>query len=618
MDRSRLLRTAILPLAALVAAGGIWYFAAHKSFLWPFRHEPSSASSATNIVPPDRAVAPQANSPAPSATSPVPALSISVATFGDIQFIPPERIGTIGFSDGSDDDETQTSYQFYRVGNFVRGPNQGADLLMASVSRSTSPCKGDCNESAIVRYIEKDKVVFPLPKISDPGTPAETVGRKVAVDARPFTALKATPGQPSDFDVPVLEYPETIVANARAVLQRAREGIGVLNPAVLQLAFHDPTYGDVWMTKPGLGPQKAFYDRCEDVNPSTHSSEAGCMDSRPYMDNAFYFFRPDGTYLSYVYKPAFQPEDSRQTTWNDGPPPDDASFRDMTLVGCSWDGADAISVVSPTLVSRSDLEPIGKVNATGDILYGLKDKDHPLYKEFYKDYDSSVPSWASHIENAKPVSYADFVKARPLFLWMDPFGRLIRFVNIRFVVPNACEPVVYLYPPQKEDIQVRLGEDVVVVSSYPAYHEGWSVSAQPDGELTDLGSGRKAPYLFWEGHSYIPPSSATGFVVKSSDVSIFLEDILPKLGLNAKETRDFITAWSPKLNHSPYYFITFIDRTVIDHLYPLQIDPPPDNLIRVFMDFSPLSQPISVQPPALTPASQRRGFTVVEWGVLVR
>jgi len=559
MDRRRVLRTAILPLAALLAAAGTWYFAANKSFAWPFSNKSSSPSSTTGVLPPDRAVAPQTNSPAAGATSPVPALSISTSAIGDIQFIPPETIGTISFDDKSGDDETQTSYQFYRVGNFVRGPNQGAELLMASVSRFISPCKGDCNESVIVRYIEKDKVVFPLPKISDPGAPAETVGQKVAVDARPFTALKATPGQPSDFKVPVLEYPQTIVANARAVLQRGSEGIGVLNPAVLQLAFHDPIYGDVWMTKPGLGPQKAFYDRCEDVNPSTRGSEAGCIDSPPYTDNAFYFFRPDGTYLSYAYKPDFQPEDSRQTTWNEGPPPDDASFRDMTLVGCSWNGADAISVVSPTLVSRSDLQPIGKVNATGDILYGLKDKDHPLYKEFYKDYDSSFPTWASQIQNdqtAKQVSYDDFVRARPLFLWKDPFGRLIRFVNTRFIMPNACEPIVYLYPPQKEDVQVNLGEEVVVVKSDPVYHEGWFVSAQPDGELTDLGSGRRFPYLFWEGHSYILPSENTGFVVKSSDVSMFLEDILPKLGLNAKEASDFISAWSPRLNQSPYYFIS--------------------------------------------------------------
>jgi hypothetical protein len=84
------------------------------------------------------------------------------------------------------------------------------------------------------------------------------------------------------------------------------------------------------------------------------------------------------------------------------------------------------------------------------------------------------------------------------------------------------------------------------------------------------------------------PSESTGFVVKNSDISVFLEDMLPKLGLDAKEAKDFSTAWSPKLNQSPYYLITFLDRSVIDRLYPVRIDPPPDTVIRVLMDFTPL------------------------------
>src|SRR5215472_1438700 len=609
MARSRSLAVAILlPSAALLAAGS-WYFAAH-------RHKASPAGSSTSATPADSAVPASANSAGANTTSPA-AVSISGTTAGDIQFIPREDVASITLSDKTDDDEVTTTYNFYRVGRFVRGPNQGAELLLAQVSWDISPCKGGCDQSAIVRYIRKDSVVFPLPRISDPHAPGETVGRKAAIDARPFSALKATLGQASEFDVPALDYPEQIVTGG-AVLQRRDEGIGVANAALLQLAFHDQAYGDVWMTKPGLGPQKAFFERCEEVNPSTRSGEGGCTDLPQFTDNAFYFFRPDGTYLSYVYKPDFNREGSLQVTWNDGPLPGGISFRNVTLAGCGWSEADAVSVVAPALVSESDLDPIGKVTATGEAIYGLKDKNHPLYKEFYKEYDSSFPAWARELpEDARQVSYGDFVKAHPLFVWKDPFGRLIRFVNTRFVMPNACEPILYLYPPQQEDIQLNLGEDVVVINSYPAYHQGWSVSARPDGELTDLGSGRRVPYLFWEGHSYLVPSADTGFLVKSSDIATFLAGILPRLGLNAKETRDFSTAWSPRLNQSPYYLITFLDRPLIDRLYPVRIDPPPDTMIRVLMDFKPLSEPISVTPPVLAPVPQRRGFTVVEWGVLV-
>jgi hypothetical protein len=150
-----------------------------------------------------------------------------------------------------------------------------------------------------------------------------------------------------------------------------------------------------------------------------------------------------------------------------------------TLVGCSWDVAYAISEVSPSLVAEADLFPIGNVNATGDLLYGLKSKKHRIYEEFYDEYDSAFPTWAAMREDdqssAKPVSYDDFVKARPLFLSKDPFGRLIRFLNTQFVMPQMCEPILYLYLERKENVEVNLGEEIAVTNSYPAYRDGWSV-----------------------------------------------------------------------------------------------------------------------------------------------
>jgi hypothetical protein len=52
-------------------------------------------------------------------------------------------------------------------------------------------------------------------------------------------------------------------------------------------------------------------------------------------------------------------------------------------------------------------------------------------------------------------------------------------------------------------------------------------------------------------------------------------------------------------------------------LAPLTISPRPDTVIRVFMDYQVLAQPIKVKEQLIkTPA--RRGFTVVEWGGAIR
>jgi hypothetical protein len=554
----------------------------------------------------------------PSTTPEGPSAPVTV---GDVQFIPWEMMPITKISQQVDGYDASTTYAFRRVGRFVDGPYKNSELLLAIIYNDDGPCKGQgCDASYIVRYIRQGNTLFSLPKLSASRAPEESVGRKGPIDLRPLKPLGITSAQPLDYSLPVLEYPATLSGGPRKVLQLAQEDIGTVNTLLLQVAFHDPVYGDVWMTKPGVGPQKAFYEDCTPLNGASPGDSDSCADMRKYTDNAFYLFRPDGTYLKYDYAPDFRPADPQAITWSDGIA-GGLAYNPQTLVGCSWDVADSISVVSPKLVNEAELQPIGKVNATGDVLYGLKDKKHQLYQEFYDDYDSAYPTWSAMRQNdpsAKQVSYEDFLRARPLFLWRDPFGRLIRFVDTDFVMPQMCEPILYLYPKHTEKVNVELGEEIAVTRSFPAYHGGWSVSARPDGRLLDLSSGRRSLYLFWEGHSYILPRETKGFVVKSTEVKEFLEGVLPQLGLNEKETQDFVSAWASKLTESPYYFITFLDRAVIDRYYPMQVEPTPDTTIRVFMDFKPLSAPIFVAPLSLAPPPERRGFTAVEWGVVVR
>ena len=46
---------------------------------------------------------------------------------------------------------------------------------------------------------------------------------------------------------------------------------------------------------------------------------------------------------------------------------------------------------------------------------------------------------------------------------------------------------------------------------------------------------------------------------------------------------------------------------------PIEIDPNPDTLIRVLMDYKGLEEPIEVKEQKLS-TPNRVGFTVVEWG----
>ena len=149
------------------------------------------------------------------------------------------------------------------------------------------------------------------------------------------------------------------------------------------------------------------------------------------------------------------------------------------------------------------------------------------------------------------------------------------------------------------------------------YNNGWQVTADPNGQLTERDTGKTYPYLFWEGRGGIYTSPNKGSVVAQANIHSFLVGTLAKLGLNAKETADFIEFWEPRMQGSPYYAISFSGNRVMDELAPLVVSPKPDTVIRILMDFRPLQSIINIEPQVYkTPI--RKGFTVVEWGGVLR
>lgn len=173
------------------------------------------------------------------------------------------------------------------------------------------------------------------------------------------------------------------------------------------------------------------------------------------------------------------------------------------------------------------------------------------------------------------------------------------------------KPAIYLNPEQACKVTVKLNYDGELICTYPEYHDGWTVMARPDGVLMDE-SGREYNYLFWEGVSEADYDMSRGFVVAGEDTAVFLEEKLAELGLNDREAGDFITYWLPRMQGNTYNLVTFQTDAYTERA-ELDITPEPDSMLRVFMVYKPLEEPISVEEPEL-PGFQRRGFTVIEWG----
>lgn len=177
----------------------------------------------------------------------------------------------------------------------------------------------------------------------------------------------------------------------------------------------------------------------------------------------------------------------------------------------------------------------------------------------------------------------------------------------------AAKPIIYIYPESETEVSVQLGNPEKITCSYPKYEEEWKVTASPNGDLVDLKTGRKLYSLYWEGINTNSSKMKEGFVVKGEDSAKFLEEKLEILGLNEREAEEFIIYWLPKLEKNNYNYIRFETLEEINENMPLNINPAPDTLIRVMMDFKALRNPIDVEPQELEKI-ERTGYTVVEWG----
>lgn len=183
---------------------------------------------------------------------------------------------------------------------------------------------------------------------------------------------------------------------------------------------------------------------------------------------------------------------------------------------------------------------------------------------------------------------------------------------------EKAKPVIYLYPEKTQKINVKVEPAGGVTESIPPYDKkkGWTVSATPESELTDLLGAKAAayPYLFWESKDNgTEIDMSEGFVVESKKLQSFFEEKLALLGLNKKEIADFTEYWVPVLQGKKYVFITFYSQKRIDEEAPLTVSPEPDTVIRVYFDHKKLDKKINVKPQVLT-SPERKGFTVVEWG----
>lgn len=223
---------------------------------------------------------------------------------------------------------------------------------------------------------------------------------------------------------------------------------------------------------------------------------------------------------------------------------------------------------------------------------------------------------------------ASDLKKYPLMEFVSPYGTKTVALSdvsdepLTIVLERKMilkKPAIYLYPSQAMQVSVTHRFKGKILNTYPVYLDGWTVMAEPNGNLRSLKDGREYKYLFWEG-SYLFPKEhyqyTSGFYVKKADYVAFLQEKLAKIGLNNAEINDFIVYWLPAMGKYNNCFIHFSINDDIDGTSVLETKPAADTTIRVFMEFSGLQQLENVKklPQQQLPVFERKGFTLVEWG----
>jgi hypothetical protein len=309
----------------------------------------------------------------------------------------------------------------------------------------------------------------------------------------------------------------------------------------------------------------------------------------------------DSTYRNFTLQKTFFTDDNvPRITWSNGD-------QNINKYNASWAGCGALqgnSVVVDDKNLTSRLQEMGQTS-TGEKIYSVS-SDDSIMKQAYNTYKEG--------RTDDIISYTQFVTEKPLFIWQDGLGRYLIFVNDNFNALAECgKPVIYLYPEKPTNVSVKV--DAKITKSDPLYQNGWQVLAQPDGQLSV--NGKNYDSLFWEGRGQNYPVVRSGTIVKKEDIKITLQNQLTKLGLNSKEKADFMAFWLPKMPKTPYVRLTWFGTQDMNQLAPLTITPRPDTIIRIFLDFEGLQAPISLPKQTLS-APQRKGFTVIEWGGLLR
>jgi len=191
---------------------------------------------------------------------------------------------------------------------------------------------------------------------------------------------------------------------------------------------------------------------------------------------------------------------------------------------------------------------------------------------------------------------------------------LLFFVLVAVILGSlndARKPAVYLYPVEDMNVKVKVDVNGFMYKDIPDYNNGWDVFVTKEGIIENT-----YDYLFYEAALFKVSLPNTGWVVEQGNLENWFKIKLTELGLNEKESRQFMEYWLSEMPVANYYEVKLLEKDFLDENMKLSISPEPDTVIRLIFYFTPMKEYKNIEEPIIV-TPNREGFTVVEWGGLL-
>ena len=189
---------------------------------------------------------------------------------------------------------------------------------------------------------------------------------------------------------------------------------------------------------------------------------------------------------------------------------------------------------------------------------------------------------------------------------------ILDFLLVLLFPSMRAKPVIYLYPENETMVNVMFAKPELLTTTYPKFNSSWNVNVKPNGDMYD--ENRRYYYaLYYEAKGSKLNRFDEGFYVEKDEAIDFLEEKLSILGLNERESNEFIMYWLPVLEQNEKSLVYFETTESLEKKNKLIINPKPDSLLRINIHIKKVNKKVSIKEQEL-PRFERKGFAAVEWG----